>query len=97
MNRFGKSPYAHTPHIKFVTVLWGGSSKPFGIVLLFDTITNEYKAYASGVDGYNVWEDIVYIANNGGKWYYTDIFGDLPSNPFLPLNERINEVITKHK
>lgn len=88
----GVSPLKHAPHIKFVDAVWATAGrKAAGVVLLFDTITNEYKAYWGGVDGIDEWEDICWLSNHGNKvpntrlnmWFNMD---ELPANPFEKEN-----------
>jgi len=85
---FGKSPYEHSPHIKFVDASWasgGNSTKIAGVVLLYDTLENAYKCYWGAANGDNEWEDIVHISewgtsaplNRTNMW-----FGELQDNPF---------------
>lgn len=83
---FGDCPQPDLPHIKFVRAEWAtAGSKCAGVVLIFDTITNEYKAYWGGVYGEDEWTDICHLAKYGSKAPSSRInmwFGDLPDNPF---------------
>ena len=50
---------------KFIDVFWSGGA---GIVLVQDTVTNEYKAYMKSVDGLIELEDIKDIMNWGNTF-----------------------------
>lgn len=88
MNNFGKAPDETLSHIKYVDAVWSSGSKGVaGVILLYDMITNEYKAYWGAVDGLDEWEDICYLAKYGhkapvdrhGMWFDMESKSD---NPF---------------
>lgn len=85
---FGERPNSTAPHIRFVDAVWASNGcGNAGVVLLYDTITDEYKAYWGATRGYDEWDDICYLAEYGhqaptdrlGMWFDMN---QRPDNPF---------------
>lgn len=54
-------------HIKIVNVKWFSGRDSIGMVLCYDTITNQHKCYMGVAAGYNEENDVQTIAQWGSK------------------------------